>query len=190
VPDDADPEIIALEQHGIEPLSPEEFDEWVARSGNPYTSSKARVQDSFTDKKVSEWFDEQGGSVVYKAAIPDLITFDVFQACVAKHPPSIADIPVIPEGLAKIIITSFKTVIFIMPDAGMAIVDGVIVTNNGVGAPNVARGRYPRNMEGAQKSVIVIRSVYSLTGGSTKRHASLLHPSIHQSKVDKIHGFV
>jgi hypothetical protein len=49
------PEIIALEQQGMEPLTQKEFKDWAFRSGNPCTSSKARVQDSFTEKKISDW---------------------------------------------------------------------------------------------------------------------------------------
>jgi hypothetical protein len=37
------PEIIALELQEMQPLTPQEYDEWFASRGNPYTS-KARVQ--------------------------------------------------------------------------------------------------------------------------------------------------
>ena len=52
VPSDTDPEILALQQQGMLPLTPAEFDEWVAQQGNAFTSSKARVQDTFTDHKI------------------------------------------------------------------------------------------------------------------------------------------
>lgn len=130
VPDDADPEVIALERKGMQPLTPEEFDEWVARSGNPYNSGKARVQDQFTGQKIEQWFSDQGGSVLCGVS-PDPITFDVFEACAAKHPPSSADIPGIAEETAKAIILAFQMLIFILPhhpDLG-EIIDGEVVGN-------------------------------------------------------------
>jgi hypothetical protein len=90
------------------------------------------VQDSFTETKISEWFDEQGGSVFYKTATPTHITLDVFQACAAKHPPSTADIPGVPENMAKSIVFAVRSVL--IPnhhppgDMGMEIVNGEIVS--------------------------------------------------------------
>ena len=101
VPDDADPEVIALERQGMQPLTPKEYDDWVARTGNPYPSGKAKVQDAFTQKKIEQWFTDQGGSVLCGVS-PDPITFDVFRACAVKHPPSSEDIPGIDEKTAKL----------------------------------------------------------------------------------------
>ena len=129
VPDDADPEVIALEQQGMKPLTPGEFEHWVQHSGNPYRTGKAKVQDSFTEKKINQWFSAHGGSVLYGAISPQPITFELFQACASKHPPSSADIPGIDEAAAKSIIEAFQVYIFILPlrpDRG-AIINGVVV---------------------------------------------------------------
>jgi hypothetical protein len=128
VPNDADPEVIALERQGMQPLTPDEFDHWVQHKGNPYATGKARVQDSFTESKINRWFSDQGGSVLCGLS-PDPITFEVFQACAAKHPPSSEDIPGIDEDTAKGIISAFQVLIFLLPhhpDMG-AIIDGVVV---------------------------------------------------------------
>lgn len=130
IPDDVDPEVIALEYEGMQPLTPEEYDLWVSRSGNPYSSGKAKLQDTFSEHKIQQWFNEQGGSVQI-ALSPDPITFDIFQACAMKHPPSSTDIPGIAEDVAKAIITTFQVLIFLLPhnpNVG-TIEDGIFVAN-------------------------------------------------------------
>jgi hypothetical protein len=128
VPNDADPEVIALERQGMQPLTLEEYNHWVSHSGNPYRTGKAKVQDTFTEYKISEWFRDQGGSILCGLS-DEPITFEVFQACAAKHPPSSADIPGIDEDTAKGMVTMFQVLIFLLPHhpAMGAIIDGVVV---------------------------------------------------------------
>jgi len=107
VPEDADPEVIALEEKGREPLTLVEFNQWVLQSGNPYPSGKATVQHLFTEHKIEKWFSDQPEESVKCPISVDPITFNTFRACAAKHPPTKEDVPGIDTDTAKAIIDIF-----------------------------------------------------------------------------------
>jgi len=131
VPDDIDPEVLSIQQKGMEPLTPDEYDSWVKSSGNN-VKGKEKVREIFAEKKIEEWFEEQGGSVLTELS-PDPITFELFRGCAVKHPPCSPEysIPGISEEVAEAMINMFRLLIFVLPhqpDIG-ELVDGVFVAN-------------------------------------------------------------
>eukprot|EP00571_Detonula_confervacea_P011869 CAMPEP_0172303550 /NCGR_PEP_ID=MMETSP1058-20130122/5081_1 /TAXON_ID=83371 /ORGANISM="Detonula confervacea, Strain CCMP 353" /LENGTH=179 /DNA_ID=CAMNT_0013014413 /DNA_START=179 /DNA_END=718 /DNA_ORIENTATION=+ len=109
-PDDVDPAIIAIQQNR-DPPTVEDYQAWVRTMGNKCTGIE-KVKEIFTDKKIENWFEEQGGSVLCKIT-PDPITFDLCQACARKHPPSNFTCPGIDVMTAQAIILTVQCLIFV-----------------------------------------------------------------------------
>lgn len=108
---DVDPAIIAIQQNR-DPITVEEYDLWVQTLGNHCTGID-KVREIFTGRKIQVWFEEKHEDSVKIAICDEPITYEVFQACARKHPPSNFECPGISEDTAKNIITVFKAMIFI-----------------------------------------------------------------------------
>ena len=109
VPSDVDPAIIAIQQ-SRDPVTEEDFDLWVRTLGNQVTGID-RVREIFTGKKLKKWFENRGESVDL-GFTEEPITYDVFEACARKHPPSNFECPGISVQTAQRVVEAMKALIF------------------------------------------------------------------------------
>eukprot|EP00985_Skeletonema_marinoi_P032381 scaffold39118_cov206-Skeletonema_marinoi.AAC.14 len=109
VPSDVDPAIIAIQQNR-DPVTEEDFDSWVLTLGNQFTGID-RVREIFTGEKLKKWFEIQGDSIDL-GFTEEPVTYEVFEACARKHPPSNFECPGISVLTARRVVAAMKALIF------------------------------------------------------------------------------
>ena len=103
----------SAEYGSSDPLTSDEYDAWVQTMGNRCTGIE-KVREIFATKKIERWFKDQGGSVELRFMV-DPVTFDIFQACARKHPPSNFECPGISMETAQLVIATFKALMLLLP---------------------------------------------------------------------------